>query len=90
MSYGIKVNYLKFVSYKYKKTLIKDLKKIYQVLIIGEAKLKPEEFKNTWGEKYHRQLQKVTKAKTTYPTDDALVKMIYLATCDIEKNGLSQ
>lgn len=36
-------------------------------------------------EGYHRQLRKVTKTKTAYPTDEALVKMIYLATCDISK-----
>ena len=31
-------------------------------------------------EGYHRQLRKVTKTKTAYPTDDALRKIIYLAT----------
>lgn len=31
-------------------------------------------------EGYHRQLRKVTKTKTAYPTDEALVKIIYLAT----------
>jgi transposase-like protein len=31
-------------------------------------------------EGYHRQLRKVTKTKTAYPTDDALKKIIYLAT----------
>jgi putative transposase len=36
-------------------------------------------------EGYHRQLRKVTKTKTAYPTDEALVKMIYLATTDISK-----
>jgi transposase-like protein len=33
-------------------------------------------------EGYHRQLRKVTKTKTTYPTDDALRKIIYLATAE--------
>jgi Transposase and inactivated derivatives len=36
-------------------------------------------------EGYHRQLRKVTKTKTAYPTDDALRKIIYLATEDISK-----
>jgi putative transposase len=36
-------------------------------------------------EGYHRQLRKVTKTKTAYPTDEALVKMIYLATSDISR-----
>lgn len=34
-------------------------------------------------ESYHRQLRKVTKGKSTFPTDDALLKMLYLATQDI-------
>ena len=36
-------------------------------------------------EDYHRQLRKVTKTKTTYPTDDALKKIIYLATVEAAK-----
>ncbi len=36
-------------------------------------------------EGYHRQLRKVTKTKTTYPTDDALRKIIYLATVEVAK-----
>ena len=36
-------------------------------------------------EGYHRQLRKVTKTKTVYPTDEALRKIIYLATMDIAK-----
>jgi Transposase and inactivated derivatives len=36
-------------------------------------------------EGYHRQLRKVTKTKTTYPSDEALTKIIYLATMDISK-----
>jgi putative transposase len=37
-------------------------------------------------ESYHRQLRKVTKTKTSYPTDEALRKMIYLATMNIIKS----
>ena len=36
-------------------------------------------------EGYHRQLRKVTKNKTSYPSDEALIKIIYLATMDISK-----
>lgn len=36
-------------------------------------------------EGYHRQLRKVTKTKTAYPTDDALRKIIYLATESISR-----
>jgi transposase-like protein len=36
-------------------------------------------------EAYHRQLRKVTKTKTAYPTDDSLRKIIYLATVNVAK-----
>ncbi|WP_332699588.1 IS256 family transposase, partial [Halalkalibacter lacteus] len=36
-------------------------------------------------EGYHRQLRKVTKTKTAYPTDEALRKIIYLATIEASK-----
>lgn len=39
-------------------------------------------------EGFNRQLRKVTKAKTVLPTDDSLLKMLYLAMVDITKNGL--
>jgi putative transposase len=34
-------------------------------------------------ESYHRQLRKVTKGKSIFPTDEALLKMLYLATMDV-------
>jgi putative transposase len=34
-------------------------------------------------EGYHRQLRKVTKGKAVFPSDDALLKMLYLVTIDI-------
>lgn len=36
-------------------------------------------------ESFHRQLRKVTKSKSVFPTDDALLKMLYLATMDVER-----
>lgn len=36
-------------------------------------------------EGFNRQLRKVTKAKTVFPTDDSLFKMLYLAMIDITK-----
>ena len=36
-------------------------------------------------EGYNRQLRKVTKNKAVFPTDDSLLKMLYLATVDITK-----
>lgn len=34
-------------------------------------------------EAYHRQLRKVTKAKSIFPSDESLMKMLYLATMDV-------
>jgi putative transposase len=36
-------------------------------------------------ESFNRQLRKVTKAKAVFPTDDSLLKMLYLAMMDITK-----
>ena len=36
-------------------------------------------------EGFNRQLRKVTKSKTLFPTDDSLLKMLYLAMMDITK-----
>ena len=36
-------------------------------------------------EGFNRQLRKVTKAKAVFPTDDSLLKMLYLAMIDITK-----
>ena len=36
-------------------------------------------------ESYNRQLRKVTKSKSNFPSDEALMKMLYLATMDISK-----
>lgn len=41
-------------------------------------------------EGYNRQLRKVTKAKSSFPTDEALLKMLYLATMDILKKWTSR
>ncbi len=36
-------------------------------------------------EEFNRQLRKVTKSRTVFPTDDSLLKLLYLATEDITK-----
>ncbi|AEI39800.1 IS256 family transposase [Paenibacillus mucilaginosus] len=36
-------------------------------------------------ESYHRQLRKVTKGKSIFPTDESLMKMLYLSTMDVLK-----
>ena len=38
-------------------------------------------------EGFNRQLRKATKSKTVFPSDDNLLKMLYLATMDITNNG---
>ena len=40
-------------------------------------------------EGFNRQLRKVTKSKTVFPSDDSLLKMLYLATMDITKKWTS-
>nr|WP_240420839.1 hypothetical protein [Paenibacillus periandrae] len=34
-------------------------------------------------ESYHQQLRKVTKGKSIFPTDESLLKMLYLFTMDV-------
>lgn len=36
-------------------------------------------------ESYHRQLRRVTKSKSVFPNDEALLKMLYLATIDVTR-----
>ncbi len=36
-------------------------------------------------ESYHRQLRRVTKGKAIFPTDDSLLKMLYLVTMDVSR-----
>ena len=40
-------------------------------------------------EGFNRQLRKITKTKTVFPNDDALLKCIYLAITDISKKWTS-
>ncbi|ACB84473.1 IS256 family transposase [Natranaerobius thermophilus] len=42
-------------------------------------------YTNNSMESYNRQLRKVTKSKSIFPTDESLLKMLYLATMDITK-----
>ena len=41
-------------------------------------------------EGFNRQLRKVTKSKTVFPSDDSLLKMLYLATMDITKKWIGR
>lgn len=42
---------------------------------------------NQGSEGFNRQFRKVTKAKSVFPTDENLLKMLYLAMDDITKKG---
>ena len=48
------------------------------------ASIQPQLLK-TAIEGFNRQLRKVTKSKSVFPTDDSLLKMLYLAMIDITK-----
>lgn len=115
-------NSMKYVAFKDHKTVMADLKGVYQALTLEEAEFAFSKFQDKWEGKYplairswenhweeltcffsypaeirkliyttntiegyHRQLRKVTKTKTAYPSDDALRKIIYLATIEISK-----
>ncbi|SDW99924.1 Transposase, Mutator family [Alicyclobacillus hesperidum] len=39
-------------------------------------------------EGYHRQLRKATKGKGLFPNDEALLKMLYLATMEVTKKWI--
>ena len=41
-------------------------------------------------EGFNRQLRKVTKNKSVFPTDDSLLKMLYLAMIDITKKWMGK
>lgn len=45
----------------------------------------PSEYTTNSIENFNRQLCKITKAKTIFPTDDALFKSLYLAMIDATK-----
>ncbi len=106
----------KFVSYKSRKALTGDLKKVYTAPNEVEAKEALRKFKNEWDDKYpmvsaawenrwdewtpfldlpqearriiyttnaieglHRRLRKVIKTRGAFPSDDSLLKVLFLA-----------
>ena len=84
-------NSSKYVSYKDIKALMADLKSWRENWANLSTYFKyPQEVRrliyttNTI-EGFNRQLRKVTKSKSVFPTDDSLLKMLYLAMMDITK-----
>ena len=107
---------LKYVSWKERKTVAKDLKSIYSAATVEEAELALEEFAEQWDERYptisaswrrhwneiipffafppdirraiyttnaieslNRTLRKIIKNRQAFPTDEAILKILYLA-----------
>ena len=113
-------NSVRYVSYKYTKKLLANLKPVYTAASEDAALQALDEFEKIWGakyslvlqswrrnwgeiatffkylpeirkliyttnmiESYHRQFRKVTKGKAIFPTDEALLKTLYLVTQDV-------
>ena len=115
-------NSLKFVPWKERKQVAKDLKLVYTAATEKEAEVKLEDFAEKWDSKYpniskswkknwlelstffkyspelrkliyttnpvesfNSAIRKVTKTKGAFPTEDSLIKLLYLAITNIEK-----
>jgi transposase-like protein len=115
-------NSLKYVSYKFKKEIATDLKKIYRAVSKEEAEYNLDQFSEKWDAKYpmiskswrnkweqvipfldypadirkviyttnaieslNMTLRKVIKNRASFPNDDAVRKLMYLALLNIEK-----
>lgn len=78
-----------FVSYKDIKVLIADLNLVYKATTEESALLNLELFDKKWGKKYPK-IAISWKNKSVFPTDDSLLKMLYLATQDITKKWTSR
>ena len=115
-------NSLKFVSWKDKRELAKDLRKVYRAVSEEQAKEKLDEFSRKWDDRYsmvskswrenwenlipflaypedirkaiyttnaiesmNMSLRKVTKNRGSFPNDEAVVKLMYLALRNISK-----
>lgn len=113
---------LNYVSWKLRKAVAADLKRIYQSATVAEAELRLTEFEEKWGEDYppivqswrrnweriipffdyppeirkviyttnaiesvNMSLRKITKNRGSFPSDDALMKLFYLAIRNISQ-----
>lgn len=115
-------NSLNYVSWKMRKQVADDLKRIYQSATVAEAEQKLEEFETQWNDAYpsiaqiwrrnwdriipffdyppeirriiyttnaiesvNMSLRKITKNRASFPSDEALAKLFYLALMNISK-----
>jgi len=115
-------NSLRYASWKDRKDLAKDLKKVYGALTLDAAKEGFEEFKSKWEDKYphvvkswqvnwealmtffrypveirqvmyttniiesvNSKFRKVTAGRRVFPTDESLLKCLYMAAVELER-----
>lgn len=115
-------NSLRFVSWKERKAVARDLKSVYSAATEEEALSELDDFEGTWSAKYphigsswrknwpelntyfkypqeirrmiyttnpiesiNRGIRKVTKTRAIFPTEEALLKLVYLAIQDMQK-----
>jgi putative transposase len=119
-------NSIKYVSSKFQKEFMADLKNVYKATAEENARFELDKLIEKWGKKYplavnpwknhwqhvstyfkysddirriiyttnaveglHRQLRKVTKNRSLFPNDEALMKILFLAIRDVEKKWTS-
>jgi putative transposase len=115
-------NALRYVSWKEKKELVKDMKEIYNAATIESAAVAMDAFEAKWGKKYphvikswrtnwddlmtyfryplelrklmyttnviesvNSKFRKVTDARRVFPTDEAILKTLFMAALELEK-----
>jgi putative transposase len=115
-------NALRYVSWKEKKELVKDMKEIYNAATIESAAAAMDVFEAKWGKKYphvikswrtnwddlmtyfryplelrklmyttnviesvNSKFRKVTDARRVFPTDEAILKTLFMAALELEK-----
>ncbi len=118
-------NSLRYVSWKDRKALVKDLKTVYGASALGEAEVQMDRFEERWLwpyphvvkswrtnwetlttffrypveirkvmyttnliESVNSKFRKVTDARRVFPTDEAVLKSIYLAALELEKKWI--
>ncbi|MFC5649555.1 IS256 family transposase, partial [Paenibacillus solisilvae] len=81
-------NSTRFVSYKDLKFILRSWRQNWEELATFfkyPAEIRKIIYTTNIIESYHRQLRKVTKGKSIFPTDESLLKMLYLATMDVTR-----
>lgn len=82
---GYQSNYQADNTQRTKKLNIEQADRVCQICLNLNAKLRKIIYTTNSIENFNRGLRKVTKSKAVFPTDDSLLKMLYLAMTDIKK-----